>query len=257
MATLNSFACPADWGTVCIISPHLDDAVLSCGALLSQCTSALIVTVFAGDSPDLEVLTEWDRLCGFENAALAMAARREEDHLAAEILSCDALHLSFPDGQYSLDVSTEDLAEGLVSALRHRHIDTFLLPLGIFHSDHMRVAAAWQHPVFNALIHTPGRRVIAYEDVPYRHIGAALQQSLVQLASKGWQACLMREAFSRTQDKSADANTSTETLATKLSALRAYASQLNALPPDWIEDAWSGERYWQLNYDGKNLKQNG
>jgi LmbE family N-acetylglucosaminyl deacetylase len=248
-STLNEIVCPAEWGQVCIISPHLDDAVLSCGALLSQCTSALIVTVMSGDSPDLEVLTEWDRMCGFENAALAMSARRNEDHLAAEILSCDVLHLPFPDGQYAPDVSTDDLVEGLTNALHDRQIDTLLLPLGIFHSDHMRVAAAWQHPAFSALLRNPYMRVICYEDVPYRHIGDALQQALAKLTSLGWHACSLRSARDRSDARAIDGSPSARALTLKRSALLAYASQLKALPADWIEDAWTPERYWQLYWD--------
>jgi len=248
MSTLNAAVTPAAWGQVCVISPHLDDAVLSCGALLSQCTAATMVTVLAGDSPDLEVLTEWDRLCGFENAAMAMAARRTEDHLAAEILSCDVLHLPFPDGQYSSESATEDLTEGLLAALQHRQIDTLLLPLGIFHSDHMRVAAAWQHPSFGAFVRDKAMRVIAYEDVPYRHIGAALQQALVQLGKHGWDACLLRGQYAPAKGEFVNARTSADAAAMKQSALRAYASQLEALPADWIEDAWTAEGYWQLQY---------
>jgi len=248
MSAFNPVVCPAEWGQVCVVSPHLDDAVLSCGALLSQCASALICTVLAGDSPDPEVLTEWDRMCGFENAALAMAARRNEDHLAGEILFCDVLHLPFPDGQYASDVSTEDIAEGLTNALHHRHIDTLLLPMGIFHSDHMRVAAAWQHTAFSPLARHPAMRVICYEDVPYRRMGASLQQALVQLASHGWHACPLRGEIDQPKGQFANEGSPTSALTLKRSALLAYASQLEALPANWIDDAWTSERYWQLEY---------
>ncbi|MDR5780666.1 PIG-L family deacetylase [Caballeronia sp. LZ065] len=85
-----------------VISPHLDDAVFSCGALLAAGTDALVCTVFAG-TPEMPMVTGWDTACGFSDAHQAMEARRAEDIAALEILGARARHLSFLDSQYADD----------------------------------------------------------------------------------------------------------------------------------------------------------
>jgi LmbE family N-acetylglucosaminyl deacetylase len=78
------------------LSPHLDDAALSCGGQIAQQTAAglpvLIVTLMAGDPPARplspfaqQLHTRWQ----LHDAPTAVAARRAEDtaacrHLAAE-----------------------------------------------------------------------------------------------------------------------------------------------------------------------------
>jgi LmbE family N-acetylglucosaminyl deacetylase len=87
------------------ISPHLDDAILSCGGLIWEQTHAgtqvEILTVCAGDSPDVslspfaEVLhAEWGT--GTETPAL----RREEDKAACRAVGARYRHLSIPDCIY-------------------------------------------------------------------------------------------------------------------------------------------------------------
>jgi LmbE family N-acetylglucosaminyl deacetylase len=87
------------------ISPHLDDAILSCGGLIWEQTHAgtqvEIWTVCAGDPPDVplspfaEVLhAEWGT--GVETPAL----RREEDKAACRAVGARYRHLSIPDCIY-------------------------------------------------------------------------------------------------------------------------------------------------------------
>ena len=52
-----------------VISPHLDDAVLSCGALLAAHRGAVVATVFAGVPRDPRQRTEWDARSGVADAA--------------------------------------------------------------------------------------------------------------------------------------------------------------------------------------------
>jgi LmbE family N-acetylglucosaminyl deacetylase len=87
------------------ISPHLDDAIFSCGGLIWEQTHAgtqvEIWTVCAGDPPEgpfspfAEVLhAEWDT--GAETPAL----RREEDKAACNVVGARYRHLSIPDCIY-------------------------------------------------------------------------------------------------------------------------------------------------------------
>ena len=82
------------------LSPHLDDAVYSCGGTLGVQVSTglhpLVITVFAGvPSPNLELspyATEIQRDMGFrQNAQTVFNTRREEDARALEYLNVDYL----------------------------------------------------------------------------------------------------------------------------------------------------------------------
>ena len=84
------------------LSPHLDDAALSCGGQIVQATRCgarvLIVTVMAGDPP---VDAENDYIASlharWELDRDAAAQRRAEDLAACALLGADALPLDVPD----------------------------------------------------------------------------------------------------------------------------------------------------------------
>lgn len=88
------------------LSPHLDDAVLSCGAIIweqvhSEKMAVEIWTVFAADPPQTGLSTFANELhsrwrTGREGPAL----RRSEDEQACARLSSKAIHLPFPDCIY-------------------------------------------------------------------------------------------------------------------------------------------------------------
>lgn len=116
-----------------VISPHLDDAVLSLGQFIST-GEVRVVTVFAG-IPE-EGLTDYDRSCGFESSVVAMNDRRAEDAEALGELGARLVHLDYLDSQYRTDDIEEALTQGLFSL---GGIPTFA-PLGIGHPDHELVA---------------------------------------------------------------------------------------------------------------------
>lgn len=91
-------------GTVAVLSPHLDDAVLSVGAAVAAAARAgdavAIVTVLAGDPSSGAPAGEWDAACGFATASDAARARRAEDREACRTLGAEAVWLPFPDRQY-------------------------------------------------------------------------------------------------------------------------------------------------------------
>ncbi|MEZ4658337.1 MAG: PIG-L family deacetylase [Caldilineaceae bacterium] len=94
------------------LSPHLDDAALSCGGQIYQQTavgkSVLIVTVMAGD-PNVAEFSDYIQSLHerWELAADAAAARRAEDLAACQILGADAHHLDLPDCIYRYDGQSE------------------------------------------------------------------------------------------------------------------------------------------------------
>ena len=87
------------------LSPHLDDAVLSCGGQIYQHTkmdrSILIVSITAGDPPTSS-LSNFARSLHqrWQTPSEAVAIRRAEDQLACVRLGADYLHWNLLDCIY-------------------------------------------------------------------------------------------------------------------------------------------------------------
>lgn len=85
--------------TVAVLSPHLDDAVLSLGAAIhaaaAEGTRVRIVTVLAGDPDSVEAPGDWDRRAGFRTAGEATRARRREDLVACSLVGAEPVWLTF------------------------------------------------------------------------------------------------------------------------------------------------------------------
>ena len=79
------------------MSPHLDDAVLSCFSALGPGT--VVLTVFAG-LPSIATLGAWDAKTGATDSRIRVAERRVEDQRATGLAGCDHVHLDFEDSQY-------------------------------------------------------------------------------------------------------------------------------------------------------------
>ena len=87
------------------LSPHLDDAVLSCGGLLweqSQAGHSVFVwTICAGDPPDTGISPFAESLHGrWETGSQAGAIRRQEDIAACQLIGASYHHFSIPDCIY-------------------------------------------------------------------------------------------------------------------------------------------------------------
>lgn len=216
------------------LSPHLDDAALSCGGSIAQHTSSntpvLIVNVCSG-APAAETRyspfahlqhTRW----GFP-AAEAIARRLREDAEALETLRADSFQLDLLDAIYRLPESYHDDATlfgtlaaddpliGQVQthlvALAARFPEAvFYAPLGVGqHVDHQAVFHAAQ------TLSGAGVSVAFYEDFPYVIRTGALEQRLDEL---GRHAQFMPVV-----------TTIDTTLARKIGAVEAYVSQLDIL----------------------------
>ncbi|WP_347558928.1 PIG-L family deacetylase [Robbsia sp. KACC 23696] len=258
------------FGRVVVVSPHLDDAALSCGALIADCADATVVTLFAGTPPDAFLSTAWDRECGYGSAEQAVRARREEDHVAMMSLGAAVVHMDCLDGQYlpaspsadEIERDDADNAGALAAVLKNLAPDLIIVPLGLFHSDHIRARRAWircaSAPVLRAI------PWIAYEDVPYRSIGGALQRALVALhhadfiaTPARWQRPASSAAVGGTRDVP-NGSTGRASLPLhggadraafqcKHTAIRAYDSQLGALGAAALDDANAPERFWAIS----------
>ena len=82
------------------ISPHLDDAVFACGALIASSKAPVVTTVFAGRPPPGTALTSWDAECRFAAGDDVIGLRRNEDRDALDVLVARPVWLDFRDDQY-------------------------------------------------------------------------------------------------------------------------------------------------------------
>ena len=189
---------------VIYLSPHLDDAALSCGGQIFQRTQAgeaiLILTIMAGDPPDgtfsafaQELHDRW------ELANDMVTARRDEDIHACYILGADYLHWDIPDCIYRADAQTNEpfypvwdkvidrihpQEEQLMQQLAEQFATLppaaqILTPLGVGnHVDHQIVRAAAERCWANKLFY--------YEDYPYVQTTDTWENKF--LGEKNWQA---------------------------------------------------------------------
>jgi LmbE family N-acetylglucosaminyl deacetylase len=121
---------------VLVLSPHLDDAVFSCGELLVELRRPIVATLFAGVPPPGLQTTPWDVSSGFGNGVDAMQTRRAEDEKALQMLGAVAEHFDFLDHQYGATPTAAQLTASVESLVGVHRPDVVLVPFGLFHSDH-------------------------------------------------------------------------------------------------------------------------
>lgn len=153
-----------------VISPHLDDAVLSCGQFLAGRPDCTVATVFAGVPENSELLTAYDEKAGFKSSQQAMRRRRIEDKLALAWLRAKPHHLEFLDHGYSDGLNAIDdqvhilsIADVIIAITKRLSPEVIIGPLGVVHPDHKLVGAAMIVVATN--VDVP---VYLYEDLPYR-----------------------------------------------------------------------------------------
>jgi len=255
------------------LSPHLDDAVLSCGGRITQGTRAgrkvLVVTVTAGDPPAVD----------FSNLALvahrhwalsdgAVGVRRTEDVAACAVLGARWLHGPILDCIYERNqitgrplYKTNEEIHAPVHPFESDRIDRLqefmatlpladqvVVPLGIGnHIDHRLTRLVAERRWCGSLLY--------YEDYPYSASPSA--RVFYETMGKGWsvEVCSLLE----------------EDLKVKLAAIAKYRSQITAIFGRAIaifdsktarSVALDIERYWrcvpsvkrQIQQDTENIR---
>jgi LmbE family N-acetylglucosaminyl deacetylase len=219
-----------------VISPHLDDAVFSCGQLLASHAGSTVISVFAGIPGNSSQLTEWDARCGFCNAREAVLTRRLEDERALSVLHARPVWLEFVDSQYGQTPSVRQVGSALRRLLLGLAPTEIVFPLGLFHSDHLLAHEA----TVEALRGVQGVTAAVYEDALYRGMKGILQQRLATLA-RADVAATPCATLSAPRSDSADGAPE------KLRAVHAYMSQLRAFGSKGVKDLWQPERFWRLD----------
>jgi len=194
------------------LSPHLDDAVLSCGASIAQQAangeSVEVLTIFAG-RPPLRPLSSYaaEMQEKWGNPPDPMGRRREEDEAACHMLGATTIHLDYLDAIYRTDPAngaflyTSDeqlmgghlhpadlgLADELTTAIAQRygsvHDVLIYAPLSAgAHVDHQIVRAT----AFK--LKRRGFSLCFYEDFPHAEKGHTLVSALAQPDGCAWVA---------------------------------------------------------------------
>jgi LmbE family N-acetylglucosaminyl deacetylase len=133
----------APGGRIVVVSPHLDDAVLSLGATIAAATYrgrvVEVLTVFAGDPGSPSAAGRWDREAGYRTEGEAATARRAEDRRACRRVGAQPVWLVFTDHQYGRERVEQVVRAAVLDAVRGA--DTVLLPgLPLKHPDHRWLA---------------------------------------------------------------------------------------------------------------------
>lgn len=229
---------------ITVISPHLDDAVFSCGCLMAESRDALVITVFAG-LPDPDIAAPaWDAATGFSSGYQAVLARRDEDSESMRRLGAKNAWLNFLDSQYGRRYQPTDLVPALKAIIEQRG-GAVLMPMGLSHPDHLLTSNAClavrevlllaQQSTENGVAPDHPMNWFVYEEATYRQfpglvftrLAAWKQAGVTMRAVKFPTSSVMKKAY----------------------AIGAYQSQLPLFGTAKRADMASPEHYWQLDYE--------
>jgi LmbE family N-acetylglucosaminyl deacetylase len=148
-----------------VVSPHLDDGVLSLGAAMASWVRlgarVELLTVFGCDPESTAPSGGWDRRAGFRTEGEAARGRRAEDARACEELGVAPVWLAFGALDYDRHGDDEAVHDGIVNRLAG--VDVVLVPgHPLTHPDH-----AWLAEELGAV--ALDARVGWYAEQPYAH----------------------------------------------------------------------------------------
>jgi LmbE family N-acetylglucosaminyl deacetylase len=259
---------------IIVLSPHLDDAVLSCGGLLLQLRDQLpilVATAATADCPPA-LLAGHPSLQRLLDKWRPPAQRREEDAAALTLLKVNFVHLGFFDAIFRTDSEQrllyqkveeitsapaesdaghiEGLRQAVAALLQSGKRLLVLAPLGLgHHVDHQIMGH-----IARDLKQTLAFDLLYYEDFPY-----TLLTQHTQLVLEG-RADRSEEAVGRLGASIAATYEQPYNIDDKLKVMGCYASQLDAIFGSFEAlagimkksaaqgTAEAGERYFELQF---------
>jgi len=244
------------------LSPHPDDAMLSCGGTIYQLAQGgqrpLVITIFGGDRAAEAPLSDFARALHtrWQLGDDAPAARRDEDRAACDRLGAMLIHLPFADAVYRLDPVTRqplyDSEEAIFGEVREpglidlvaAALRSKLQPIGLS-AVQLFVPLSAGHHVDHQIARAAAERLnvdrIYYEDYPYAERVDRLAHvwgqdrwtsELIELSEAALQARI--EAFLQHRSQISTFYRDAEEVAQRL---RAYAGSIGSGRP--------AERYWR------------
>ena len=212
-----------------ILSPHLDDAVLSCWHLLAQPGEVTVINVFAG-VPRRSAPAWWERYTGATDSAQRVQERVAEDRAALALAGRTPVNLDLLDEQYrgegwSLAAPTAQIAR-LLSPGVHLYAPAAFGS----HPDHALVRAAALE------LRADGYVVSLYADLPHatfngwpRWVRQVPGHPAKDTAQSIWDRSLAATGIPPREMVPQVHELDAETYAGKLSAVRTYETQVHAL----------------------------
>lgn len=149
---------------ITVLSPHLDDAVLSCWHLLGSDGDIRVVNVFGGMPEPGVTLTWWDAMTGATDSAARMRERLEEDRGALAVAGREAITLDLPEQLYRRNGTRPELTSPLSELLPADSTVYVPAALGIEHLDHVLTRDA------ALALRAEGFEVRLYADLPHAHV---------------------------------------------------------------------------------------
>jgi LmbE family N-acetylglucosaminyl deacetylase len=235
-----------------VLSPHLDDAVLSCGGLLLALagrSSVTVATVFteAGPRPHTRAARSFLSTCGGSDAASLYAERRAEDREVLARLRAEAVHLGLVDALFRRSprrVAGLGRVASALPELVHRY------PTYRFDIARGRVApgdrglAAEVGPRIAELVRSTGAEVVLCPVGVGRHVdhllvralGAAHPREVVYYSDFPYDRRAAPDAAFLARHRLV-AHPWEEGVADKAALIRGYRTQADALFPDGIPAA--------------------
>jgi LmbE family N-acetylglucosaminyl deacetylase len=212
-----------------ILSPHLDDAVLSCWQLLTQPGEVIVINVFAG-IPTRSAPAWWDRYTGATDSAQRVRERVEEDARALALAGRTPVNLDLLDEQYRDAEQPLAPPTPQIARLVDRSAQIYAPAAFASHPDHLLVRAAALE------LRAEGYAVSLYADLPHATIHGwptwvrrSRGNRAKDLASAMWDHTLTATGIPSAAMTADVRELDAETYARKLSAVLAYGTQIQAL----------------------------
>lgn len=247
------------------ISPHLDDAALSCGGQIYELTtkgeSVLVVTIMAGDPADRPTSQFAQSLHQrWQLQRDVVRARRAEDVAACRVLGADWQHWQYQDCIYRVDPQTErplytseEAIFGEIAPAEYSLIDELAAKLALLpphkqlyvpltlghHVDHQLTREAAER-------HSSAASLLYYEDYPYAARFSAEQFTAQEKGS--WQAKVVE--------------LSQESVTARIKAIQSFESQVSTFFKDGRDlanqlrsyiEAVGGERLWMVRQEERRI----
>lgn len=126
-------------GRIVVVSPHLDDAIMSLGATIASAVRAgaavEVLTVFGYGPVSSTPAGQWDAKSGFSSESEACHARRDEDLRACQLLGATPRWLDFGAEPYERRGTPDEIVSAVTAAVAGA--DCVLIPgFPLAHRDH-------------------------------------------------------------------------------------------------------------------------
>jgi LmbE family N-acetylglucosaminyl deacetylase len=192
------------------LSPHLDDAVLSCGGLIAAQTGrgdiVTVLTLFAGDPPPGPLSPFAQELHARWGSSAPVAARREEDREACRVLGARVVQLDNPEAIYRSGgegehlYASEEAIFGDVHPLDASMCSQLAASLlgACMAADHVSCPLGYgghvDHRLVRQVVPLHGCDANYYQDFPYAARGLTLPPDLA-LPSGRWATLALEERW--------------------------------------------------------------